>query len=230
MPMNLTKRFEALYAGPWITGEWLETSLNALASHTDWIDGVVVNLHQVSQAAPLIQQLGLGVAIAPVAYPLGNLPLEIKSLQAGQALEAGAGRLDFLLPVEHLKAGDLEKVEVEIQAMRALAERYQAGLTCLAPLTLLSQDEQLQAATLASANGADLMTATGLGNDTDREALAALRAQAGPDLALVACGRIRLWEQAEDLLEAGATRICTPEVEGIFSGYEVLSQYGLLEA
>jgi deoxyribose-phosphate aldolase len=230
MTIDLTKRFEALCVGPWITEQHLTASLTGLAAYADSMYGVVINLHQVNHAVELIFRLGLGIAIAPIAFPLGNLPLEIKTLQARQALETGAGGLDFVLPVEYLKSDTDQLVKDEIQALSELAGRYHAALTCIAPLGMLSPVEQQRAAALALEFGADLKTATGLGTDTSREALAALREQAGPDLALVACGEIRLFEQVLDFLHAGATRICTPDLPGVLRGYTIFSQNGLLEA
>jgi deoxyribose-phosphate aldolase len=229
MTIDLTRRFEALCVGPLITDPQLTANLTALAGYADRIYGVVVNLHQVPQAAQLVHKLGLGISIAPIAYPLGNLPLEIKILQARQALDAGAGGLDFVLPVEYLKSDTSRLVEDEIQALSELAGQYRAALTCIAPLGLLTPGEKQRAAALALETGAALKTATGLGTDTSREEVAGLRGQAGPDLVLVACGEIRLGEQAIDLLNAGATRICTPDLAGVFGGLAVLNRHGLLE-
>ena len=228
MSFHLTKRFEALLVGPLITGLRLTESLEELSANADRVYGVVVNLHQMKAASKLIRNLGLGIPIAPIAYPLGNLPLDIKLLQASQALDAGAGGLDFVVLVEYLKSGQDHLVEAEIQAMVELAGRYRASLTCIAPLELISIGEQQRAAALALQLGADLQTATGLGADTSLEALAKLRKQAAPELRLVACGAIRLFEQALDFFNAGATCVCTADLAGVFNGFSVLSYYGLM--
>lgn len=236
MTIDLTKRFEALCVGPWITEQHLTASLTGLAAYADSMYGVVINLHQVNHAADLIHRLSLGIAIAPIAFPLGNLPLEIKTLQARQALETGAGGLDFVLPVEYLKSENNQLVKDELQALSELAGRYQAALTCIAPLALLTQDEQQQALTLALQAGAALKTATGLEaaasaeTGTDRMAISRLRELARADLALVACGPVRLFEQARGLLAGGADRVCTPHLAEVLRGFAVLDQYGLLEA
>ena len=106
MPIiSLEKRIEGLCIGPNLTDAKLADFIERCRRYQPFITCIIPNPHQIGDAVEMLDGSGIEVAGA-IAYPLGNLAIEVKRTQIEAALEAGARQIDLLVRVESLNAGD----------------------------------------------------------------------------------------------------------------------------
>ncbi|SNB63901.1 deoxyribose-phosphate aldolase [Thermoflexus hugenholtzii] len=171
---------------------------------------VCVNPIYVARAAERLAGTPVKVATV-VGFPLGASLTAVRVAEASLALAQGAQELDIVLPIGLFRAGAIEAVRADLQAIIAVA--HAAGAVCKVILetALLRPEEKIQAARLAVEAGADFVkTSTGFGpGGATVEDVALLRQAVGPTVGVKASGGIRTAEQAIALIEAGATRLGT---------------------
>ena len=170
---------------------------------------VCVNPHYVKLCADKLAGTAVKVCTV-VGFPLGANATETKVAEAAGAIAAGATEVDMVLNVGALKNGDDEFAQQDIAAVSEAA--HQGGAICKVILEtcLLSDEEKARACQAAVAAGADFVkTSTGFstGGATveDIELMAKTVASAG--LGVKASGGIRSYQDANEMIAAGATRI-----------------------
>ncbi len=171
---------------------------------------VCVNPIYVARAAARLAGTPIKVATV-VGFPLGASLTATKVAEATLALSQGAQEIDVVMPIGLLKAGEIEMVRADLQAVAAVC--HAAGALCKVILEtgLLTPEEKTLAARLAVEAGADFVkTSTGFGpGGATIEDVALLRRVVGPSIGVKAAGGIRTAEQAIAMLEAGASRLGT---------------------
>ena len=78
---------------------------------------VCVNSSYVALASENLKASDVKVC-AVVGFPLGAMQTEAKAYEAATAIREGAEEIDMVIHVGHLKSGELDKVEADIQALR----------------------------------------------------------------------------------------------------------------
>ncbi len=227
-PFPFYKYIEALCISPNITDERLLDYIDLCKPYQDQITSLFPNMHQIPLAAKLLADspITLGAAIA---YPLGNLPTEIKRRQIETAIQNGVHQIAIMMRIESLNAGDDRSAQSEAQALVDLVMSAGIEPALIANLALLNETAKHAAAHIAKNNAARLITASGMGVETSVEDLRLIRPILDAGLGITACGTINRAEQALDLLKAGADRICTPAPFEIISGLETLKRHGFQE-
>ncbi len=151
-----------------------------------------------------------------VGFPLGATPGEGKALEARRAIREGAREIDMVINVGALKGGD---DPVVLQDIRSVVEACRdGGAVCkvIIETALLTGDEKRRACRLArQARAHFVKTSTGFGpggaTADDVALMAAEVREAGMEVK--ASGGIRSYEQAREMIDAGATRIgCSASV------------------
>lgn len=79
---------------------------------------VCVNPCYVPLAASLLHESGVAVCTV-IGFPLGTASSRSKAFEAALAAEEGADECDMVIPIGALKAGELQRVEKDIAAVRA---------------------------------------------------------------------------------------------------------------
>jgi deoxyribose-phosphate aldolase len=143
---------------------------------------------------------------AVVGFPLGATMPEVKAIEARRAVEDGAGEIDMVMSIGHLKAGDYSAVAADI---RGVVEAAMVPVKVILETALLSNEEIVQACTLAKAAGARFVkTSTGFGpSGASVDAVRLMRRVVGEDMSVKASGGIRNADVAQAMIEAGADRI-----------------------
>lgn len=144
-----------------------------------------------------------------IGFPLGAIDKEMKSLEAGKALELGADELDMVINLGYLKSGMLEQVWEDIEAVvDAAGGRV---VKAIIETGMLSDDEKRAACTAAKRAGASFVkTSTGFGyGGATTYDVKLMRQTVGKDMGVKASGGIKTKEQALELIKAGANRIGT---------------------
>lgn len=152
------------------------------------------------------------VRIATVVdYPHGFSPAEVKVYAAQMAILDGAQELDVVLNISRLKSGNLKYVEAEIEALRNFTARRDVLLKVIIEAALLTQQELQSVCDICARQEVDFVkNSTGVnGGHATPELIFQLRSLLPPAIQIKASGGIRTAEQAQALLQAGASRIGT---------------------
>lgn len=186
---------------------------------------VCVNPTWVSQAAKLLQ--GSDVAVCTViGFPLGASDKEVKSFETTQAIKQGATEVDMVINIGALKSEKLEVVEEDIRAVVEAADG-KALTKVIIETSLLTDAEKVIACQLAVKAGADYVkTSTGFstGGATVGD-VKLMRETVGPDIGVKASGGVRSAEDAQAVIDAGATRIGASSGIAIVNGLTGTTDY-----
>ena len=147
--------------------------------------------------------------VTVIGFPQGCASTETKVFEANDALENGADELDMVMHPGALKYGDESYVIHDIsQVKKVMGPR---PLKVIIESAVLKPAEIRKACELAMAAGADFIkTSTGFGiGGASIADVALIREIVGDRLGIKASGGIREARQAQDLIDAGASRIGT---------------------
>ena len=142
-----------------------------------------------------------------IGFPNGYSTPEVKVFETEDAIRNGADEIDMVINLGLAKAGDWEGVLQEIRAVK-LACRGRI-LKVIVEACQLTQEEKIAMCRVVSMSGADFIkTSTGFSTGgATVEDVKLFKAHISPDIRVKASGGIRTFEQAQDMIEAGADRI-----------------------
>ncbi len=169
---------------------------------------VCVNPAWVSLCAQLLKGSPVKVC-SVIGFPLGATPVEVKAFETQNAIEHGASEIDMVINIGALKARDLELVARDIRGVVTVAHGRGAIVKVIIEAVLLTDEEKTIASLLSKEAGADFVkTSTGFasGGATVHD-VALMRRAVGPEMGVKAAGGVRTYEDAENMIKAGATRI-----------------------
>ncbi len=144
-----------------------------------------------------------------VGFPVGYSTTEAKVLEAKQAIENGANEIDMVINISDVKNGDYDKVTAEIKALKeAVGDKI---LKVIIETCLLTDEEKVIACELSKEAGADFVkTSTGFSTGGAKaEDVALMRKTVGDDMGVKASGGIHTAEEAQAMIDAGASRLGT---------------------
>jgi deoxyribose-phosphate aldolase len=146
-------------------------------------------------------------AIAVVGFPLGAATTGAKKFETREAVRNGAAEIDMVINLGALKSKDYATVLDDIRGVVEAAG--DAPVKVIIETSKLERDEKVIACALSKAAGAAFVkTSTGFGGGgATAEDVALMRQVVGDDLGVKASGGIRGIDDAERMVEAGATRI-----------------------
>lgn len=144
-----------------------------------------------------------------IGFPLGATAPEVKTFETQNAIENGATEIDMVINIGALKARDLELVARDIRGVVTASHARGALVKVIIEAVLLTDEEKTIACLLSKEAGADFVkTSTGFasGGATVHD-VALMRRTVGPEMGIKAAGGVRTYEDAENMIKAGATRI-----------------------
>ena len=161
----------------------------------------------VKQAKEYVQDK---VAICTViGFPNGNMTTAAKVFETKDAVENGADEIDMVINIGDVKAGDYDKVLVEIKAIKeACCEKL---LKVIIETCLLTEEEKIKMCEVVTASGAEyIKTSTGFSTSGATFAdVELMRKYVGKDVKVKAAGGISSVEDAEKFIALGADRLGT---------------------
>jgi deoxyribose-phosphate aldolase len=158
-----------------------------------------------------------------VGFPLGAHVPEIKAMEARRAIREGAKEIDMVINIGALKSGDNESVLRDIRSVVEACIDGSATCKVIIETALLTDDEKIQACELskkARAHYVKTSTGFGPGGATAHDVALMSRVVSGTKMGVKAAGGIRSLEDAEKMIEAGATRI------GASAGVKIVQEAG----
>lgn len=152
--------------------------------------------------------------VVVIGFPYGVQNARAKQAEVAAVLDH-ADELDMVMNRTAFANGDHEYVVEDVKAVKeAIGEK---PLKCIIESPALSADEIRTAAELVAEGGADFVkTAVGYEGGCDTAEVRAMREAVGPDVGVKASGGIHSFEEALEMVEAGATRI------GASAGVEIV--------
>lgn len=186
---------------------------------------VCVNPTWVKYASELLEGSEVKVCTV-IGFPLGATTPETKAFETKDAIANGAHEVDMVINIGALKDKDDELVERDIRAVVA-ASTGKALSKVIIETSLLTDEEKVRACELAVKAGTDYVkTSTGFSTGgATVEDIALMRKTVGPDIGVKASGGVRNTRDAQNVIEAGATRIGASAGVSIVKGLTADSDY-----
>ncbi len=169
---------------------------------------VCVNPSWVPLCSQLLKDSPVKVCTV-IGFPLGATAPEVKAFEAENAIKQGAAEIDMVINIGALKARDLEVVAKDIRGVVTTSHARGAIVKVIIETVLLTDEEKTIACLLSKEAGADFVkTSTGFaGGGATVNDVALMRRTVGPEMGVKASGGVRTFEDAENMIKAGATRI-----------------------
>lgn len=161
----------------------------------------------VKQAKEYVQ--GKVAICTVIGFPNGNMTTAAKVFETKNAVENGADEIDMVINVGDVKAGDYDKILVEIKKIKeACCGKL---LKVIIETCLLTDEEKIRMCEVVTASGADyIKTSTGFstGGATFAD-VELMRKHVGSDVKVKAAGGISSVADAEKFIALGADRLGT---------------------
>lgn len=179
---------------------------------------VCVNPVNVKRCAELLKDSEVKVC-SVIGFPLGATSTAVKVFETKDAIQNGATEVDMVINIGALKAGQPGVVKKDIEAVVDAAHAENALVKVIIETSLLSDEEKVSASLLAKQAGADFVkTSTGFSTaGATVPDVALMRQTVGPGMGVKAAGGIHTREEADQMIDAGATRI------GASAGIRIIS-------
>ena len=173
---------------------------------------VCVNPIYVPLSAKLLEDSSVKVCTV-VGFPLGANTTEVKSYETRNAIKNGAQEIDMVMNIGAFKSGAYEIFKADIKAVVDATKKAGVSSDIIVKVILetcfLDEEEIVKACEIVKDSGADFVkTSTGFGDYGARvEDVSIMRKTVGRDIGVKASGGIKNFEQALEMLDAGANRI-----------------------
>ena len=144
-----------------------------------------------------------------IGFPNGYSTTSVKAFEADDALKKGADELDMVINLGNLKSGEDDCLRNEIRTLKLLCGRR--ILKVIVETCFLTREEKIRMCRLVTETGADFIkTSTGFGSaGATPEDVALFAEHIGPGVRIKAAGGISTFEEAEQYIRLGASRLGT---------------------
>lgn len=144
-----------------------------------------------------------------IGFPNGYMTTAAKEFETKDALANGADEIDMVINIGWAKDGKFDCIEEEIRTLKK-ACGFKV-LKVIIETCLLTDEEKVKACELAKEAGADFVkTSTGFSTGGAKaEDVALMRKTVGDDMGVKASGGIHTAEEAQAMIDAGASRLGT---------------------
>lgn len=178
---------------------------------------VFVNPYYILYTHDLLKEHDITIG-APIGFSLGGATTKIKVAETLDAINNGAREIDMLINLGALKSKEYSIVKYDIQEV---VKASQGLITkVIIETALLTKEEKIVACNIIMEAEADFVkTATGFnGGGATVEDVALLRSVVGENFGVKAAGGIKSYEDAVNMVNAGASRIGTSNAIKIITG------------
>lgn len=179
---------------------------------------VCVNAYYTSLVAKELKGTEVKTCVV-VGFPLGATTKEVKAFEANQAIENGAQEIDMVINIGAVKSNKYDVVREDIKAVVEAASG-RALVKVILETCLLTDEEKVKVCEIAKEVGANFVkTSTGFstGGATVHD-IKLMRETVGKDMGVKASGAVRTTQDAEAVIEAGASRIGASSSIAIVNG------------
>ena len=206
--MKLSKYIDHTLLKPEATEAQVDQIVKEAKDHD--FASVTINPYWVSHVHQLLKGTDVKTATV-IGFPLGANTTFIKVAEANKAIEDGVDELDMVINIGELKAGHLDAVEKDIQAVVDAGHAKNKLVKVIIETALLTDEEKVTAAKLVAKAGAEFVkTSTGFSTSGAKaEDIKLLHDAVGDQIGVKASGGIHSKAEAQAMIDAGATRLGT---------------------
>ncbi|MDO4606410.1 MAG: deoxyribose-phosphate aldolase [Bowdeniella nasicola] len=175
----------------------------------------------VSPSALPLSDTGELTVATVCGFPSGAHHSEVKAAEAARAVRDGADEVDMVVNLGLVKAGRFDDVEADIRAVKDACGA--ALLKVIIESAALTDEEIVEVCRRSEAAGADFVkSSTGFhpAGGASAHAVKLMADTVGGRLGVKASGGIRTREAAEEMVQAGATRLGLSGSADILAAYE----------
>jgi deoxyribose-phosphate aldolase len=160
-----------------------------------------------------------------IGFPNGYNTTKVKCAETADAIENGADEIDMVINIGDLKGGRYERILEEIKAIKAVCG--EKILKVIIETCLLTDEEKVRMCKIVTEAGADFIkTSTGFSTAGATPADIKLFAEnVGEGVKIKAAGGIKSFEDAENFIALGATRLGTSRLVTLLKGEAGKSNY-----
>ena len=179
-----------------------------------------------SYVKEVAEYLGDRLAVCTViGFPNGYNTTKIKCAETADAIENGADEIDMVINIGDLKGGRYDRILEEIKAIKAVCG--DKILKVIIETCLLTDEEKIRMCKIVTEAGADFIkTSTGFSTAGATPADIKLFAEnVGEGVKIKAAGGIKSFEDAENFIALGATRLGTSRLVTLLKGEAGKSNY-----
>ena len=172
------------------------------------------------------EYLGGRLAVCTViGFPNGYNTTKVKCAETADAIENGAEEIDMVINIGDLKGGRYDRILEEIKAIKAVCG--DKILKVIIETCLLNDEEKIRMCKIVTEAGADFIkTSTGFSTAGATPADIKLFAEnVGEGVKIKAAGGIKSFEDAENFIALGATRLGTSRLVTLLKGEAGKSNY-----
>lgn len=169
---------------------------------------IMVNPYWVKKVKAMVEVTDVKTACV-IGFPLGANKTSVKVFEAEEAIADGADEVDMVMNIGEFKSGHYDLVQKDMEAVVAAAHAKNVLVKVIIETALLTDEEIKKASELVMAAKAEFVkTSTGFStrgaavNDVK-----IMKAAVGDTIAVKAAGGIHSAEDAEEMINAGATRL-----------------------
>jgi len=153
---------------------------------------------------------GTPVKVATVVgFPFGYHAIETKVAEAQNAISCGANELDMVMNIAAFKNGNDEQLQNEVAAILTVSKPNGIVLKVIIESGILTSEEIIRCCNIYKNFDVDfLKTSTGFAEKgATLEAVKIMRQHLPPHIQIKASGGIKTFAFAQELIDAGATRL-----------------------
>lgn len=168
---------------------------------------VCINPCYVMRASEILKGSNVKVCTV-IGFPLGANTTETKVFEAVKAVDEGAGEVDMVINVGALKGKRYDTVHNDIKSV-VDAVKDRAIVKVIIETCLLTDDEKVKVCEIAKDAGAHFVkTSTGFNKSgATAHDIELMRKTVGEAMGVKASGGVRTYEDAVNMINAGASRI-----------------------
>jgi deoxyribose-phosphate aldolase len=205
--MELNRYIDHTLLAPDATEDQIDTVIKqAIDNH---FHTVMVNPYWVEKVHKSLEGTDV-VTACVIGFPLGANTTKIKVAESEDAIDHGVDEIDMVMNIGEMKSGHEDKVAADIQAVVEAGHKAGKVVKVILETCLLTDDEITKASKIAAQAGADFVkTSTGFSKEGATVHAVEVMAAAvkGTGTAVKASGGIHSKEEAEAMVNAGATRL-----------------------
>lgn len=197
------------------------TDLNTTATHSDMeklckeavehnFAMVAINQVQTALCYKFLKDTDIRVGAA-VGFPLGQTTIEVKVFETENAIENGAGEIDYVINLTELKEKNYDYIEDEMKQIVDICRKHNVISKVIFENAYLTNDEIIKMSEISKKVKPDFIkTSTGKADSGAKvEDVKLMKEVVGNDVKVKAAGGIRDVNTFLDMVKNGAERIGT---------------------
>ncbi len=206
LSLNINKYIDHSVLKPYLTYKEIEKACLDAIKYEFY--SVCVNPYFVKKAYELLKNSDVKVCCV-VGFPLGENTLKTKLVEATSACNEGADEIDIVWNISAFKSGDYTYVEEELKTIVCYTQKCIHKV--IVETAYLTEKEKELAVEIVMNSGAEFIkTSTGFApKGADKKDVKLFKKLSKGKLKVKAAGGIKTYEQALEMIEAGADRIGT---------------------